>query len=991
MGRSRTTSTVTVPGDGGGEARTPRRLVIVESPAKARTIAGFLGPSFDVEASVGHIRDLPQPSELPAEMKKGPFGKFAVDVENGFAPYYVVDPDKKKKVSELKRILKDADELYLATDEDREGEAIAWHLLEVLRPAVPVRRMVFHEITREAIERALTDTRDIDERLVDAQETRRILYRLYGYEVSPVLWRKIRAGLSAGRVQSVATRLVVEREREHMAFRSASYWDLSARLGTLPAGVTSDFRARLALLDGVRVASGRDFDDRGRLTASAAAAGVRCLDEATARAVVTALDGAAVKVRSVEEKPYTRRPAAPFTTSTLQQEASRKLRFSSRHTMRVAQSLYENGHITYMRTDSTVLSDQALSAARTQAAQLYGPEYVPEQPRRYVSKAKNAQEAHEAIRPAGDSFRTPAQVASQLRGDEYRLYELIWKRTVASQMADARGSTASVRIVATADSAAARDVPDPTTGGPLLSTAEFAASGTVITFRGFLAAYEEGRDEDRAAEATEESRLPALAAGDPLRLHELLPTGHETSPPPRYTEASLVKALEERGIGRPSTYAATISTILDRGYVTAKGSALIPTWLAFAVTRLLEEHFGRLVDYDFTAAMEADLDRIAAGSEDRSAWLARFYFGDTSEAGVRAPGSNQGLRPLVEDLGEIDARDINSVSLGEGIVLRVGRYGPYLELPGAEGEEPRRASVPDDVAPDELTVAKARELLEQQADGDRVLGDDPVTGRPLVVKAGRFGPYVTEVLPEDAPRSAKPRTASLFGSMQSETVTLEDAVRLLSLPRVVGTDPATGEEITAQNGRYGPYLRKGTDSRSLASEDLIFDVTLDEALVLYAQPKARGRAAAAAPLRELGPDPVSGGAIVVKDGRFGPYVTDGTTNATLRKGDSVEEITADRAQELLAEKRGKEPTRRPARKSAATKSTASKSTAAKSTASKSTPAKSTTRSGGTKAAAAAATGTTVKAASAPRAASKRTAAARSGVVRGTAAESTATP
>ena len=910
------------------KSRSGRRLVIVESPAKARTIANYLGPEYEVEASVGHIRDLPQPSELPAEMKKGPYGKFAVDVDGGFQPYYVVDADKRRKVADLKRALKDADELFLATDEDREGEAIAWHLLEVLQPTVPVRRMVFHEITREAIERALEHTRDLDERLVDAQETRRILDRLYGYEVSPVLWRKVRAGLSAGRVQSVATRLVVERERERMAFRSASYWDLLGRFAAdrqdadgRPAA-DREFAARLVALDGTRVANGRDFDDSGALTPSARGAGVLPLDEAAARDLVRDLDGADVVVRSVEEKPYTRRPAAPFTTSTLQQEASRKLRFSSRQTMRLAQALYENGYITYMRTDSTVLSDEALTAARRQATQLYGPEYLPDRPRVYPNKAKNAQEAHEAIRPSGDSFRTPAQVSGELSGDEFRLYELIWKRTVASQMADARGSTATVRLLAR--SAAGRE-------------AEFAASGTVITFRGFLAAYEEGRDEERNNGSSEERRLPELAQGERVEVTELNAEGHETSPPPRYTEASLVKALEERGIGRPSTYSATISVILDRGYVVLKGTALVPTWLAFAVTRLLEEHFGRLVDYDFTAAMEADLDRIAAGEEHRVAWLSRFYFGDDSSR-------SEGLRPLVEGLGEIDARDINSVRLGDGVVLRVGRYGPYLEAPGEDGE-PRRASVPPDVAPDELTLAKARELLDSQADGDRVLGTDPETGREIVVRSGRYGPYVTEVLPEESGRgrAAKPRTASLFKSMQPETVSLDDALRLLSLPRLVGVDPA-GEEITAQNGRYGPYLKRGTDSRSLETEEQLFEITLDEALAIYAQPRQRGRRTAAAPLRELGPDPATGAPVVIREGRFGPYVTDGTVNATLRRGDDQATITLERAAELLADKRAAGPSpRRGAAKKTAAKKTAAKKTAAKKTATKKTAAKTTSK------------------------------------------------
>ncbi len=903
------------------KAASGRRLVIVESPRKARTIAEYLGPEFDVEASVGHIRDLPQPSELPADMKKGPFGKFAVDVDNGFEAYYVVDADKKKKVSELKRALKDADELFLATDEDREGEAIAWHLLEVLQPKIPVHRMVFHEITREAIRRALEQTRDLDERLVDAQETRRILDRLYGYEVSPVLWRKVRAGLSAGRVQSVATRLVVERERERMAFRAASYWDVTGTFAPAEGAETErEFEARLVGLDGVRVATGRDFSDIGELTGK----NVVHLDEDAARILVGALEGAQPTVRSVEEKPYRRRPAAPFTTSTLQQEAGRKLRFSARQAMRVAQSLYENGYITYMRTDSTTLSDQALTAARRQAAELYGPEFVPDTPRVYTSKAKNAQEAHEAIRPSGDSFRTPAQVSGELRGDEFRLYELIWKRTVASQMADARGSTATIRLgAATSDG---RD-------------AVFGASGTVITFRGFLAAYEEGRDADRFGGGDDdERRLPLLTVADILTARDLTADGHSTSPPPRYTEASLVKALEELGIGRPSTYAATISVISDRGYVTSKGSALVPTWLAFAVTRLLEEHFGRLVDYDFTASMESDLDRIAAGEENRSDWLSKFYFGDGQASQLLPDGSPgaapQGLKPLVDDLGDIDAKDINSVPLGEGIVLRVGRYGPYVEVTGEDGE-PKRASVPDDVAPDELTVAKARELLETQADGDRVLGTDPESGREIVVRNGRFGAYVTEVLPEDAPKSAKPRTGSLFKDMTQQTVGLDEALKLLSLPRLVGVTPDSNEEITAQNGRYGPYLKRGTDSRSLETEDQIFNITLDEALVIYAQPKQRGRRAAAPPLRELGADPVTGTPIVIKDGRFGAYVTDGTSNATLRKDDAVESITLERAAELLADKRAAAPrTAKKAVKKAPAKRAPAKKTTAKAAAGK---------------------------------------------------------
>ena len=894
-----------------------RKLVIVESPAKARTIAGYLGDDYDVEASVGHIRDLPQPSDLPADMKKGPFGKFAVNVEDGFAPYYVVDSDKKKKVAELKKLLKESDELYLATDEDREGEAIAWHLEQELKPKVPVRRMVFHEITREAITRALTSTRSIDQHLVDAQETRRILDRLYGYEISPVLWRKVRQGLSAGRVQSVATRMVVERERERMAFVAADYADVTGTFAVDDAAEPS-FAARLVALDGVRVATGRDFSDTGALVTK----GVRHLTVEQAQLVVDGLDAVPFAVASVDTKPYTRRPAAPFTTSTLQQEASRKLRTSSRATMRTAQTLYENGYITYMRTDSPVLSSQAIAAARRQAAELYGPEYVPDAPRLYAAKSKGAQEAHEAIRPAGDQFRTPAQVASQLSGDQFKLYELIWKRTVASQMADARGTTATVRLVGTTGTAAAALAGQEAT---------FGASGTVITFRGFLAAYEEGRDVARYAD-TEDARLPQMAAGDPLTGTGLTAEGHRTSPPPRYTEASLVKALEERGIGRPSTYASTISTIVDRGYVNSRGQALVPSWLAFAVVRLLEENFDRLVDYGFTSTMEADLDEIAAGQRDRVTWLTQFYFGDGT---TTAPG----LRDLVANLGEIDARAISSIDIGDGLVVRVGRYGPYMEVPAeTAGEDadakPRRVSVPDDLAPDELTPDKARELIAAEPEGDRVLGTDPSAGTTLVAKKGRYGPYVTELLPEPDPslsaaarkKLPKPRTASLFKDMDVATVTLDEALTLLSLPRVVGTDPASGDPITAQNGRYGPYLKKGTDSRTLADEHLLLTITLEQALEVYAQPK-RGRGATAAPpLRELGNDPESGKPMVVKDGRFGPYVTDGVTNRTLPRDTTPESITPEQAAELLAAKRAAGP----AKKRTTTKRTTRTKTSAKS-------------------------------------------------------------
>lgn len=922
-----------------------KKLVIVESPNKVRSIAGYLGSDFDVEASVGHIRDLAQPSELPAAEKKGPYGKFAVDVEHGFKPYYVVNPDKKKTVAQLKKALKDADELYLATDDDREGEAIAWHLLEVLKPKVPVKRMTFTEITKEAVTRALESTRELDTDRVDAQETRRILDRLVGYEVSPVLWRKVRAGLSAGRVQSVATRLVVERERERMAFKAAGYWGVEAELGTTGSLEESGrtFTARLATLDGRRVATGRDFGDDGALRPAAVKAHTVHLHEGGARAVADAVMASAPTVTEMETKPYKRRPAAPFTTSTLQQEASRKLRMNPRETMRVAQGLYENGYITYMRTDSTVLSGQAVAAARAQVAELYGAQYVPAKPRLYATKTKGAQEAHEAIRPAGDHLRTPAQVAGALSGAQFRLYELIWKRTVASQMADAVGQTATVKVEVPLKEAkgGARD------SGVTFRTAGFTASGTVITFRGFLAAYEEGRDAERyeaepgkaGAASAGEVRLPAMEVGDVLDAKVAEASGHETTPPPRYTEASLVKALEEREIGRPSTYAATMSTIADRGYVEHRGQALVPTWLAFAVTRLLEENFSELVDYDFTASMEADLDRIAAGEEDRVAWLTRFYYGDGDGQGAQpGEGPEQGLKAMLDNLGEIDARAVNSIEIGEGITLRVGRYGPYLE-----DEEGKRANVPADVAPDELTVAKAKELFERAADDGRELGVDPSTGHVIIAKDGRYGPYVTEVLPEPegtqepqdeaAPKKRtskaktgpKPRTASLFKSMGLSTVTLEQALDLLSLPRVVGQD-AEGVDITAQNGRYGPYLKKGTDSRSLESEEQLFTVTLEQALEIFAQPKRRrGQAAPKAPLRELGTDPVSGRPVVIKDGRFGPYFTDGETNVTLRRGDDPATVTPERAYELLAEKRAKGPAKkRTTRKTTAKKTTTTK-------------------------------------------------------------------
>ncbi|GAB2871277.1 DNA topoisomerase-1 [Lentzea nigeriaca] len=898
--------------------------MIVESPTKARKIASYLGSNFVVESSRGHIRDLPRgAADVPAKFKGQAWARLGVDVDHDFEPLYVVSADKKSLVTELKEALKDVDELYLATDGDREGEAIAWHLLETLKPKVPVRRMVFHEITESAIQAAAANPRDLDQDLVDAQETRRILDRLYGYEVSPVLWKKVMPKLSAGRVQSVATRLVVERERERMKFVSASYWDISAQMDAGADAAPRQFGARLVAVDGTRLATGRDFGSDGKLTGKA---DVVVLDEQQARAIAAGLENAPVKVASVEEKPYSRKPYAPFMTSTLQQEAGRKLRFSADRTMRTAQKLYENGYITYMRTDSTTLSETAINAARTQATDLYGAQYVSPQPRQYNRKVKNAQEAHEAIRPAGEVFRTPGQVAAELDADEFKLYEMIWQRTIASQMADARGNTTSVRIQGRA--ATGQEV-------------TFAASGRTITFAGFLKAYVETVDAEAGGESDDaESRLPQLVKDQALTIAELSADGHTTSPPSRYTEPSLIKTMEELGIGRPSTYSSIISTIQDRGYVWKKGAALVPSWVAFAVVGLLEVHFGRLVDYDFTAALEDELDGIAAGRQQRTTWLSGFYFGG-SVGPDGSIGRSGGLKKLVgTGVEDIDPREVNSIPLfsdaeGRTVVVRVGRFGPYLEreVDGAA----QRANLPDDLPPDELTAEIAEKLFSTPQEG-RSLGTDPVSGNEIVAKEGRFGPYVTEVLPEAAEngsskKAPKPRTGSLFKSMSLDTVTLEDALKLLSLPRVVGKDPETGAEITAQNGRYGPYLKKGTDSRSLASEDQIFTVTLDEAVKIYAEPKKRGRSAAAAPpLRELGNDPVSGKPMVIKDGRFGPYVTDGEANASLRKTDSVETITDERAAELLAEKRAKGPVKKkaPAKKPAAKKPAAAKKAPAKS-------------------------------------------------------------
>ncbi len=882
-----------------------RKLVIVESPAKARTISGFLDEGYVVESSIGHIRDIPAkaadaPKSLQDEWRRTRYG---VDVDNDFKPLYVVTPDKKQQVTKLKRLLKDAEELLLATDEDREGEAIAWHLIETLKPKIPIRRMVFHEITRAAIAEAASNPRELDQGLVDAQEARRILDRLYGYEVSPVLWRKIKRGLSAGRVQSPATRIIVERERERMAFVAASYWDLVGTFDTEKGA----FDATLVSVGGKAVATGRDFDEQGKAKKN----DKLILNEQQATELASALLTAPTTIDSVEAKPYTRKPYPPFRTSTLQQEAGRKLRFGARRTMSAAQRLYEGGFITYMRTDSLTLSTAAVDAARNLVAGKYGSEYLPSKPRTYTSKVKNAQEAHEAIRPAGDSFKSPKTVAAQFGGtaDEAKLYDLIWKRTVASQMKDAKGESVKVLVAATPN------------GG---ATSQFAASGTTILFPGFLRAYVEGSDDPEAALDDQERHLPAVATGDEVTPVAIEPKGHETKAPARYTEASLIKRLEELGIGRPSTYASIISTIQDRGYVYKKGSALVPTFTAFATVALMEQHFGDLVDYAFTARMEDDLDQIASGDMEATPWLKTFYFGN----------GHSGLKHLVStNIEEIDAREINAIPIGvdgdgNSVVARSGKFGPYVQ----RGEE--TASIPPDLPPDELTVEKAIEFLEAP-NGDRVLGIDPDTGLEVSVRNGRFGPYVQ--LGEQEPDSkVKPKRSSLFKTMTEEDVTLEQALRLLSLPRVVGQHPEDGVDITAQNGRYGPYISWAKESRSLEEEEQLFTVDLDDAVRRLKEPKKRGRRAAAPPLKELGEDPNSGQPVVVKEGRFGPYVTDGETNASLRVADTIEGITIDRAAELLQLRRERVAAqggtkKKPAKKKAAAKkkSAAKKKPAAK--------------------------------------------------------------
>lgn len=949
------------------------KLVIVESPTKAHKIGDYLGKGYTVMASVGHIRDLAQPSQVPAA-DKAKFGKFGVDVNDGFKPYYIVDGDKKRTVSELKSALKNADELYLATDEDREGEAIAWHLVQTLKPEVPVKRMVFHEITKNAINASLNNTRDVDGNMVDAQETRRILDRLYGYELSPVLWRKVGPGLSAGRVQSVATRLIVERERERMAFKRAPYWDIVATLSAPDAlGERAEFSARMIALGGKRLAGSKDFGADGQLTPDGFAANVRQLDEAGATAVAEALRTADFTVMSMETKPYRRRPQPPFTTSTLQQTAGNRLGMGARVVMRAAQSLYENGYITYMRTDSVTLSQEAITAARNAVSYHFGDKFLSAEPKQYATKTAGAQEAHECIRPAGSRFHDPDELASKLPGDQLRLYTLIWQRTLACQMADATGSTATVRLSAPTESN---------------GEAMFQASGTVIEFPGFMKATGEGRrasaeskkgdaagSVEQAAQSGKSSKadkksddnvsLPPMNPGDALAAVAVGADGHETQPPARYTEASLVKTLEQKEIGRPSTYASIISTIIDRGYVYERGRALIPSWLAFSVVKLLETKFPRYVDYEFTADMESGLDQIASGQETGRNWLTRFYFGSGEGAAQSADEAHAGLQQQVAQLGEIDAREINTIEIGDGLHVRVGRYGPYLEDVNHLDDEgnPKRASLPDTLAPDELTVEVGHDLIENHSGGPRALGVDPVSGGTVEVRNGRFGPYVALVMPsadagadgdvagDGKPKKVKsakktadrPKMASLFKTMSPESLTLDDALRLLSLPREVGSyeeaNAQTGEVQTvvvqANNGRYGPYLTKTgadgkSDTRSLASEDEIFTVDLDKAKELFAQPKygrGRGRGAAKPPLRELGVDPETQKQVTIKEGFYGAYITDGETNRTLPKQYAPESIEPAEAFRLLAEKRAQGPSKRRGRKGAAGKGGAKKTAA----------------------------------------------------------------
>ncbi len=870
-----------------------KSLIIVESPAKARTISRFLGPEYTVESSIGHVRDLPSTAaEIPSALKKESWARIGVDVNGGFRPLYVIPHGKRAQVAKLRGEVKEATELYLATDEDREGEAIAWHLVEVLKPSCPVRRLVFHEITRAAIEHALASPRDVDQRLVNAQETRRILDRLVGYEVSPVLWRKLRPKLSAGRVQSVAIRLVVVREEARMRFTAASFAGLEAELATERAD-DRRFVARLTELGGRRIAVGKDFEAE---TGEVKDAGLLVLDGSTAEELARRLEGGEFRVTEVTEKPFVNRPYPPFMTSTLQQEAARKLRFNAQRTMRAAQKLYENGYITYMRTDSTTLSEEALQAARIQVRELYGDEYLPDRPRVYRSRSKVAQEAHEAIRPAGERFRTPSSLRGVLEPDDLRLYELIWKRTLASQMKDASGVRTSVRISADA--------------GPLGATL-FSASGKVFNFLGFFRAYVEGSDEPEAEIADQEKLLPALRHGQRLEASKLEATSHTTQPPQRYTEASLVKELEARGIGRPSTYASIIQTIQDRGYVWHKGPALVPTFTAFAVVRLLERQLPDLVDYDFTARMEDELDTIANGDREPGPWLHDFYFGGSEDPNGGRRIMRMGLHALIREAADSVAPQeasrivLGATDTGEEVAVRIGRYGTFVQI----GDSERRATVPDHMPPDELTVARALDLVGRREAGGTPIGHDPATAKPVYLKEGRYGHYVQL---GDNGGDARPKMASLWPSMSPADVTLDDALRLLSFPRLIGIHPETGVEIFATYGRYGPYLKAGEENRSLPDYDSLLSITLEQAVELLATPKGRRRSAPSV-VSELGTHPGTGAAVHVKTGRYGPYVTDGTINATLPKGLDPQAMTLERAIELLdarAEKlrsQGKDP------------------------------------------------------------------------------------
>ena len=848
-----------------------RPLIIVESATKARTIAGYLGKGYRVESSQGHIRDLPNNAkQIPAKFKEQRWARdWGVDVDHGFEPLYIVPPESRKTVQSLKRLVREASELFLATDEDREGEAIAWHLAQVLKPKVPTSRMVFHEITPAAIRAALENPREINNDLVNAQEARRTLDRLVGYGLSPVLWRKIKRGLSAGRVQSVAVRLIVKRERRRIAFRPAGFWSIE---GLFATDRGQAFAASLTAIDGTRPAGSKDFNERGELTA----AKVVRLDETRARGLAARIEGDHLAVRSVEAKPYKRHPYAPFRTSTLQQDASRKLRFGASRTMIAAQRLYENGHITYMRTDSTNLSESALQTARAEILDRYGSAYLAAKPRRYANRVKNAQEAHEAIRPAGDSWKAPQELSKLVSdADQQRVYRLVWTRTLASQMAPARGKSTRIRLGGTIQ------------GG---TDVEFGATGRTVTFPGFLRVYGEGRDDPAREVDDRERHLPSLKVEDRVLAREVTPKGRSTQPPRRFTEASLIKELEDMGIGRPSTYASIIATVIGRGYVFKKGNALIPSITGFATTQLLERHFEELVDFGFTARMEDDLDKIARGEEEKVPWLRRFFHGNG------APG----LHELVsgENVDGIDPRkiflDLGKDEQGEAVIVRVGKYGPYV----ARGDD--RASVPEDIPPDELSIERAVGLLEEPR-GDKILGTDPDSGLTVLARTGRYGPYVQ--LGEDS-QGTKPKRASLLRNTVIDELALEDALKLLSLPRQVGAHPDTGKMIVAANGRYGPYLRMGKTYRNLADPQRLFDITLREAVELMNAPKQTRRRRAAPPLKELGKDPVSGGKVLLRTGRYGPYVTDGIVNASVRQ-DAIADLDLEQASVLLARRREK--------------------------------------------------------------------------------------